>query len=114
MVAHKEFAAEAWRDAGFAVELAVKRLILHRERLNAWPSKEGRPDLYTHSLRKLVEIAGLDIREAPTAIQASWLVVLSWDRLHDYSAETMPPRVARDMFDAAFGPQGVIQWMARL
>jgi hypothetical protein len=50
-------AAQAYFHVGFAAECALKAYIMWSERLNSWPDKGSRPELYTHDLRKLVEIA---------------------------------------------------------
>jgi hypothetical protein len=52
-------AGQALFHAGLAVECALKAYIMQRERLNGWPSKEARPELYVHDLRQLREIADL-------------------------------------------------------
>ena len=55
-------AAQAYFHVGFAAECALKAYIMWSERLNSWPDKGSRPELYTHDLRKLVEIARIELR----------------------------------------------------
>ncbi len=114
MVDDRENCREAWVAAGFGVEFALKALILKRERLNAWPSLEHRPDLHIHNLKKLFKIAGLDPNAAPTDVKPAIRQVLDWNRNHDYVARPMPRKVARSMVEAAFGPSGVVEWLKSL
>lgn len=110
MAEDKEAAAQGFFHAGIAVECALKAYIWHRQRFNNWPSKEDRPDLHTHNLRKLKDIAGLKIKT--TDAQApSWHIVLQWDRNQAYDPKPMPRKVARSMVEASFGKDGVVTWM---
>jgi hypothetical protein len=114
MVDDRKHCREAWIAAGFAVEFALKASICKRERFNAWPSRDSRPDLHQHDLKKLFEIAGIDLRAAPADTQAAIRQVLDWNRKHDYDAKPMPRKVARSMFEAAFGGSGVVIWLKSL
>jgi hypothetical protein len=110
MADDKNAAADGHFHAGIAVEFALKAYIMRRERFNAWPSKEARPDLYTHNLRDLVAIAGIAL--TPTMPSASsWYVALQWNRLQGYDPAPMPRKVARSMVDAVFGSSGVVTWI---
>ena len=114
MVEDREFCREAWIASGAGVEFALKALICARQKFNVWPSREHRPDLHTHDLRKLFRAAGVDLKAAPKQVQPAIRQVLDWERNHDYSAAQMPRRVARDMVEAAFGAGGVVDWLRRL
>lgn len=103
-------AAQAYFHVGFATECALKAYIMWKERLNRWPDKGDRPELYTHDLRNLVEIAGIEPRTTD-ATGPSWAVVLQWDRAQGYDPNPMPRRVARSMIEAAFGENGVVTWI---
>jgi hypothetical protein len=105
-------AAQAYSHVGFATECALKAYIMWSERLNSWPDKGSRPDLYTHDLRKLVEIAGIELRTTDP-IGPSWATVLQWDRGQGYDPNPMPRKVARSMIEAAFGEEGVVTWIRR-
>lgn len=105
---------EAWMASGFAVEFALKACIMRSRRLNSWPDRSENPELYVHNLRKLVQEAGIDLASAPIGIRASFRVVLDWERHHDYNTRHMPPEVANDMVEAAFGSNSVIEWLRRL
>ncbi len=110
MAKDKLVAAEGYCHAGLAAECALTALIMRKERLNAWPSKEFRPDLHTHNLRTLAQIAAVVIsRSDPLA--SSWHVVLQWDRNQGYEPKPMPRRVADSMIKAAFSEKGVVTWI---
>ena len=106
----RRLTAQAILHVGFAVEYALKAYIMHRERLNAWPSREARKDLYTHDIRKLKEIAGIDVdSRSPTG--PAWFIMCQWDRGQAYNPKPPLRRVARDYIRAAFGEQGVVTWI---
>ena len=103
-------APQALFHVGFAAECALKALIMSRERLNGWPSKASREELYTHDLRVLARIAGVNL--SATDIHApSWHLVLQWDRNQGYDPQRMPRKVAKNWVEAAFGPDGVVTWI---
>lgn len=96
--------------AGFVVECCLKAYIMHRERLNSWPSIAARRELYTHDLRRLAAIA--DITMSPLdELAPAWHVVLEWDRNQAYDPAHMPPKVAWAMYQAACGEKGVATWL---
>ena len=106
----KRAAAQGHWHAGIAVECALKAYIMRKERLNAWPSKASRPDLYTHDLRALRQIAGIVLNPRDVTAPA-WAVVLQWDRNQGYDPKPMPRKVAASMVEAVFGNQGVDTWI---
>jgi hypothetical protein len=105
-------AGQAYFHVGSATECALKAYIMWRERLNSWPDRTSRPELYTHDLRRLVQIAGIAL---PTKgpLGPSWKVVLDWDRNQGYDPTPMPRKVARSMIEAAFGQEGVVTWIKK-
>jgi hypothetical protein len=105
-------AAQAYSHVGFAAECALKAYIMWKERLNRWPDIASRKELYTHDLRELVRIAGIELKTSDP-IGPSWAVVLQWDRGQAYDPVRMPRRVARSMVDAAFGEKGVVTWIRK-
>ena len=80
------------------------------ERLNAWPSRDARPDLYTHDLRKLLAIAGIGL-DASHEIAAALHLAVQWDRNQGYDPKPMPTRVIDSWIEAAFGPEGAVTWL---
>ena len=110
IVEDKKACAQAVQHAGFAVECALKAYIWHQERFNQWPSRETRPDLYTHSLVTLRTVAGIKVD--PTEPSAPhWHIMLQWNRNQGYDPRPMPRKVARSYVDAAFGADGVATWL---
>jgi hypothetical protein len=108
----RAIAAQAYSHVGFATECALKAYIMWSERLNSWPEKGSRPELYTHHLRKLVDLAGIELRTTDP-VGPSWATVLQWDRGQDYSPKPMPRKVAGSMIEAAFGENGVVTWIRK-
>ena len=107
-------AVEAWDACGTSVEFALKAVILKRERWNRWPDKADRPDLYTHDLRRLMALAGLDSSSIPRPMMPRFKTVLSWSRENEYQSALVPRRQARQIYEHAFGPDGVIEWLKTL
>lgn len=114
LVADRQACREAWLASGFAVEFALKAYIIRRERLNGWPSKEARPDLYTHNLRALFAAAQIDFSGVPKELRGSIRTVLDWDRGHEYTSRRMSRANARSMVGAAFDQHGVVAWLGSL
>jgi hypothetical protein len=102
----------AWQCAGFAVECTLKAAVMSHHRWNAWPSRERRLDLYGHNLHLLMREAGIqELQLLRDPIAHKWQTVLLWGRGDTYNPGAMPLRVAKDMVEAACGPDGVIQWI---
>lgn len=72
-------AAQGYWHAGMAIECALKAAIMHHERLNTWPSISSRRELYTHDVRDLFRLAGIQV-QATDATAPAWHVALQWDR----------------------------------
>jgi hypothetical protein len=112
LAADRDTAALAYSHVGSAAECALKAYIMWSERLNSWPDRGSRPELYTHDLRRLVELARIELRTTdPTS--PSWAVVFQWDRSQGYDPKPMPRKVAGSMIEAAFGDDGVVTWIRR-
>ena len=108
----RDTAAQAYFHVGSAAEFALKAYIMWKERLNSWPDRDARRELYTHDLTTLVEIAEIELTTTdPTG--ASWKTVLDWDRSQGYDPNPMPRKVARSMIEAAFGEKGVVTWIRK-
>jgi hypothetical protein len=103
---NRETRQQAILHAGFSIECLLKATIMKVERFNTWPSQSARGDLYTHDLRRLVEIAGITLTPDSQSA-AEWSIVLQWDRRQGYDPNTMKRRVVRSYLEAAFGPTGV-------
>ncbi len=87
-----------------------------KERLNRWPDKDAAPELWTHDLRALFKRLGIDPLglDPRSPVAPSLKMVLDWRRSHGYAVGKVPARYARDICSAAFGPNGVIEWIAGL
>jgi hypothetical protein len=109
---NREVAAQAYFHVGFAAECALKAYIMWSERLNNWPDRDSRPDLYTHDLTRLADLAGIE-RRTTDPIGPSWKTVLDWNRSQGYDPNPMPRKVARSMVEAAFGEKGVVTWIRK-
>lgn len=106
----REAAGQAVYHAGLATECALKGYIMKNERLNRWPDRDERPELYSHDINRLMRIAGIvvDSRD-PTA--PSWHTMSLWSRGQGYEPAPTPRRVARSFVEAAFGPAGAVTWL---
>ena len=104
-----------WMASGFAVEAVLKASIMAKERLNRWPDRNEAPELYTHDLRALAQRLGISPRtfDPSDPSSASWKVAFEWERNHGYNVGKLPTRWADSMYDAAFGADGTIEWLAK-
>ena len=111
MVEDREHCREAWVAAGFAVEFALKALIMRENAWANWPSSAEQPHVHVHNLRVLMQIANIDLAVVPKKFRAPIRQILDWERRHDYHGKIMPRKIARSMTDAAFGEAGVVEWL---
>lgn len=102
----------AWERAGFAAECVLKASIMAKERLNAFPPKSLRRDLYDHDLLRLSRILGMEIT-ADDDLAPHWQIVLQWRREHTYVVGEMPLIVVRELVEAVFSDDGVVPWVCR-
>ena len=110
MKRNKQYAS-CWRETGFAVECFLKAAIMSKERWNRFPSRESRPDLYTHDLRRLLELLSIDLKTLHSHPVAPKLnTVLGWKRSHGYNPTAMSEKYASAIFEAAFD-DGVVEWL---
>lgn len=109
-LSHEKTTSAAWSQAGFALECTLKAAIMRRERLNSWPSRAARKDLYTHDLADLARILGMTV-DAAHPIAPAWAVVLQWRREDMYSLK-MTRAVAVQLVEAVFSnDDGVGPWI---
>ena len=114
LVADRKYCREAWMACGTAVEFGMKAAIMKRARFNTWPDKATRPDLHTHDLRALLKALGVDPKHLNRGLKIKLKTAMDWDRSHDYAISSMERRVARAMYDACFGADGVVEWLKSL
>lgn len=84
---------------------------MRRERLNEWPGRDSRRDLHVHEARRLILVAMIQVEDLPAEVAASFSKVCEWRREHDYEAHMFPHREAKEMYEAAFGVNGVVTWV---
>ena len=104
---------DAYHLAGEALECALKAKIMRHQRLNSWPSRAARPELYVHDPTALMLHAGLEPAllvevTAATSTGTSWLVAKDWTVNSSRYATKVKLRLARDMVDAV---EELIRWM---
>ena len=87
---------------------------MRKERLNRWPDRDIAPELWTHNLLGLFRRLGVDpISFDPGSPVAPALkMMLDWRREHGYSIGKVPMKFAKDACEAAFGSDGVVEWIA--
>ena len=100
---------QAWSHAGFSIECLIKAAIMSQQRLNRWPSRKERKDLYVHTIQELLALLGDKIDPLDPAAPA-WAIMFRWERSHTYVAK-MPRLVAEDCLESAFSSDGVAQWL---
>ncbi|WP_165066605.1 HEPN domain-containing protein [Paludisphaera rhizosphaerae] len=115
--------AACWSGAyylvGYAVECALKACIAKQTDQHDFPDKARVNDSYSHDLRKLVKVAGLeapfdqDILKVPASqLALNWQTVKDWSEAARY--ETASEVKAREMYEAvADGNEGVLAWIRR-
>ncbi len=117
-------AASRWQNAyllgGYAVECALKGVLIHRRRLDRWPDRTERPEYYTHDLAKLAGFAGIeDLLLAE--VQAATPMGVGWQTVKRHTLSKRYPdgarfsaRAGRDMLLAIAGEDGLVRWLIKL
>jgi hypothetical protein len=91
---------------------------MRRERLNRWPDRHERRDLYIHDLGRLAALAGIQVFFEQEALAGStlglaWMIAKDFDinrRYPEASGSGFPVRLGRDMLRAV-GHDGLLQWL---
>jgi hypothetical protein len=101
--------------AGYAVECALKACIAKGTRRYEFPDRSKVNASYSHSLRELVRVAGLEDSllnhsRGDPAFRTNWGVVQLWSEQGRY--ERHPPEAARELLEAIGDRRhGVISWI---
>lgn len=111
---------QAYQHAGVAVECALKCYIMRKERLNRWPARNERRELYTHNLANLLEIAGLeddfneDLSSAnPSNHAKAWMIIKDWDiNMRYHIPNAFPQAVAESAVEAISGME-LVKWLLK-
>ena len=114
------YEAHSWQSAymssGLAMEMALKGRIMHVQRMNSWPARRDRRELYTHNLNDLMEMA--DLRPSltqevvdQTNIGLAWLAMKDFDINSRYpTGKQFPRKLARDSVEA-IANLGLLEWL---
>ena len=108
---------QAYAHAGIAVEMALKCWIMRRERMNCWPSRSERRELYSHDINALIAVGGLEaaiLQEVAdgTDLGRAWLTVKDWTVEARYLPGRFPYRVGRDMMEAVVKTE-LVAWLTK-
>jgi len=105
----------AYYLAGYSVECALKACIAKSTRRYDFPDKQRVDASYTHSLRELVKLAGLekglaDLKKEDKDFKKSWELVESWREVSRYEVHTSAE--AGELIEAIGARNhGVIRWI---
>lgn len=104
----------AYYLTGLAVECALKACIAKNTKRHDFPPNQSTVrDIYTHDLVKLVKVAGLQTAldsetTRSNSFDRNWGVVKGWNVESRYMTKGLN---ARDLYRAAAGQNGVMQWL---
>ncbi|MGO9049174.1 MAG: hypothetical protein ACLP19_25655 [Xanthobacteraceae bacterium] len=107
----------AYYLAGYAIECALKAHIAAQFKENQIPDKKFVDKIYTHNLRDLIKLAGLEsqldrARQSDLVFGQRWTVVEGWTEQCRY--EIWTDEAASAMIDAVAGTpeaEGVLRWL---
>ena len=104
----------AYYLAGYAVECALKACIAKGSRRHEFPDKRRAEDSYSHNLRSLVKVAGLDDHFERASQSAGFRA--NWDIVRVWSEQSRYERHRTELAEAllvAIGDRrhGVIAWI---
>jgi HEPN domain-containing protein len=105
----------AYYLAGYAIECALKACVASKTKRHDYPDKQTVADSYTHDLKTLLRVAGLNAEleqatVADKALQAHWQVVLGWKEVSRYqrTSGAMATALVRAVADTQ---HGVLRWL---
>jgi len=105
----------AYYLCGYVVECGLKACIAKKTNKHDFPDKKTVLDSYTHDLKKLVQVAGLQTNLLPEintqpALATNWAIVVQWSEESRYEKWTEP--YARNMYEAVGSKNhGVLRWI---
>lgn len=110
--------AGAYYLMGYALECAFKACIAKQFQRHDLPDRKFVADTYTHSLGRLLRLAGLeaaldtDMKTDPH-LQVNWTVVKDWSETSRYDIG-ITEQDARDLYSACTARRhGVLPWIRR-
>lgn len=89
---------------GFGIEATLKAAIQKKFRFNKWPDR-----LRTHDHKKLLDELSVSI-SPDHPIAPAWSVLSQWRRSELYNPAGFSAKTINDMFEAAYGTDGIEQW----
>jgi len=104
--------------AGHVVECALKACIAKNTRRGEFPNLQTVQKSYTHNLRNLLGLAGLESASDTRAVSnpsfaRNWALVVAWSETSRYEEHNRAE--ARDLLIAVADPQnGVLPWLRTL
>jgi HEPN domain-containing protein len=105
----------AYYLAGYSIELALKACIAKLFRANTIPDKKLVNSIFTHSLKDLLRIAGLEQifktdQQKDGLLSTNWAIVCDWSEESRYTTKTKTE--ATDLINAITDPKhGVLPWL---
>ena len=106
----------AYYMLGYAVECALKSCISKQFKEHDFPDLQIVRDSYTHSLQKLLVVAGLtkqlnDDGQAESQLLSNWAIVTRWSEQFRYQHH-ITQATAKALYDAVTEKQtGVLSWL---
>lgn len=102
--------------AGYAVECALKACIAKQTKVYEFPDRQPANESYTHRLRELIRIAGLEralgerVRK-DSEFQRNWDAVVEWSEASRYRSNHRPES-ARKLVEAISDKRrGIVSWI---
>lgn len=105
----------AYYLCGYAIECALKARIARNVQQYDFPDKKVVIDSYTHDIKKLVKVAGLDSKleeekKLNPKFELNWALAESWSEDSRYKRNTKV--AASDLYNAITTHQnGIISWI---
>lgn len=117
LLAQQGYPSGAYYLAGYAIECALKAHIAAQFKEGQIPDRAFVNDIYTHDLKKLVRLAGLEsevnsAKRADVGFDQRWTVVENWTEQARY--EIWTGEAASAIIDAVAGTkhaEGIFQWL---
>jgi hypothetical protein len=110
LIDNRKAAAQGWWHCGMAAEASIKAYILWSKRPTDWQAYAAKNGLRTHDLGKLLSHAGIGL-SAGDPMAPSWHMMISWDHRQRYDPQRMPRIVAKNTYEATFGPSVAVTWI---
>jgi hypothetical protein len=101
----------AYYLAGYSVECAFKACIAKATFRHEFPDKIKVDKSYSHRLKDLLSIAGLDkeLEEASPGVRKNWDTVVGWSEQSRYRRKSIEEGAA--LIAAVGGKDGVVPWI---